>query len=396
MSEAEEPDPFNLFAGLPMFGEIAKMLQSQGPLNWDVARQTAYAIATGAASESNVDPAVRMSFEQLGRIAELQVQGITGLPTTVGGRPAELVCVTPGQWAQKTLEAYRPLMNDLATSLGRQAAIDDAEAADPMVAMMQGIGQLLGPSMLGMALGSMVGQLATRAFGQYDLPIPRSGHEMLVVPRTVDAFAEEWSLGVDELRLWVCLQELTGHAVLNVAHLRDELTRLVSAHVAGFRPDSAALSDKLSSLQFGDADAMAALQQTLGDPEVLLGAVQTPEQLAALPRLDALVSVVVGYVDHVVDQAAAHLIGTSGQIAEAVRRRRVEASPEDVFVEKLFGLTLGRKQVERGRLFVQGVIERAGAEGLQQLFASATALPTPNEVDAPGLWLARLEIDSGD
>ena len=84
-----------------------------------------------------------------------------------------------------------PLMQQLATSLGqRPPAPGPDEAADPMFAMMAGLTQMIGPSMLAMALGSMVGQLATRAFGQYDLPIPRPGsHELLIVPATIDAFA---------------------------------------------------------------------------------------------------------------------------------------------------------------------------------------------------------------
>jgi putative hydrolase len=251
----------------------------------------------------------------------------------------------------------------------------------------------MGPSMLGMAVGGMVGQLAARAFGQYDLPIPRPvSNEIVVVPATIDAFAKAWSLAIDELRLWACLQEIATHAVLNVTHVRTALENLLRHHVAGFRPDPSALMDKLEGLEFGDADAATALQRTLGDPEVLLGAVQTPEQLAQLPRLDALVATIIGYVDHVVDRAASMLLGSHRQIGEAVRRRRVEHSPEDIFVERLLGLRLSRQQVERGRAFVDGVLERAGEDGLALLFAAAGNLPTPAEVDAPGLWLARLDV----
>ena len=345
----------------------------------------------------NVDPVVRISFQDLGRVAEMHVQNLTGLPTTVAGRAVEIVPTTPGIWAQRTLDAYRPLVNELATSLGQRPAASTSDDDDPAFAMMAGLSSMLTPAMLGMAIGSMVGQLAARAFGQYDLPIPREQRgELLVVAATVDAFAADWSLPVDEMRLWVCLQELAAHAVLNVAHVRDHVSGLVRRHVAGFRPDPSAVMDKLGSLDLGDADAMSALQRTLGDPEVLLGAVQTPEQRAQLPLLDAIVSVIVGYVDHIVDRAAATLIGSSGRIAEAARRRRVEASPEDVFVERLFGLTLTRSQVERGRNFVHGVLERAGDDGLQELFRSAAELPTPAEVDAPGLWLARIEFPTAD
>lgn len=386
----------NPFAGLPMFADMLRMLQSQGPINWDLARQFAIAAATRGQAERNVDPEVRIALQDLGRIAQLHVQTVTGLPTTVDGRDVEITPTTPGIWAQRTLDAYRPLVTELATSLGQRpppgAETDDDEANDPAFAMMAGLSSMMAPAMLGMAVGSMVGQLAARAFGQYDLPIPREQRgALLVVPATIDAFAADWSLPVDELRLWVLVQELAGHAVLNVSHVREHVSSLVRRHVAGFRPDPSAVMDKLSSLDIGDADAMAAVQRALGDPEVLLGAVQTPEQRAQLPFLDAIVSVIVGYVDHVVDRVAGGLIGSGGRIAEAARRRRVEASPEDVFVERLFGLSLTRTQVERGRAFVDGVLERAGDDGLQRLFGAEADLPTPPEVDAPGLWLARIE-----
>ena len=396
MSTPEEPDPLNPFAGIPMFGDMMRMLQSQGPISWDLARQFAVTTATRGEAERNVDPTVRMSFQELGRLADMHVQHLTGLSTTVDGHDVEIVPTTPGMWAQRALEAYRPLVNELATSLGqRPPSPMGEEADDPGFAMMAGLSSMLAPAMLGMAIGSMVGQLAARAFGQYDLPIPRDQRrELLVVPVTIDGFAADWSLAVDELRLWVCLQEVTAHAVLNVPHVREHLSGLVRRHVAGFRPDPSAVMDKLGALDLGDADALSALQRTLGDPEVLLGAVQSPEQRAQLPLLEAIVSVIVGYVDHVVDRAAASLIGSAGRIGEAVRRRRVEASPEDVFVERLFGLTLTRSQVDRGRAFVDGVLERAGEDGLARLFVSAAELPTPAEVDAPGLWLARIEYSA--
>jgi putative hydrolase len=401
--DADQPEPFNPFAGIPMFADMAKMLQNQGPINWDLAQQFAYSSATGGVSEANIDPLVRVAIEQLGNIADLHVRQITGLETTIGSRQTRLVAVTRGQWAARTLDAYRPLVTDLATSLGQNpstapnaadvdASMDD-DATDPMMAMMAGLSQMMAPSMLGMAVGSMVGHLASRAFGQYDLPIPRLGSpELLIVPANIDAFATDWSLPADELRLWVCLQELTAHAVLNVPHIGAELTRLVGRHVANFRPDPRALADKLGDLDLTDGDAMRALQRSLADPEVLLGAVQSPQQLAALPRLNAIVATVTGYVDHAVDLAASRTLGAGGRISEAVRRRRLEASSDDVFVEKLFGLALTRQQVERGKAFADGVVERAGEDGLARLFVSAGNLPTPNEVDAPGLWLARIDL----
>ena len=79
-------------------------------------------------------------------------------------------------------------------------------------------------------------------------------------------------------------------------------------------------------------------------------------------------------------------------LAEAVRRRRVEADPSDRFVERLFGLELTQTAYDRGNAFVAGVVERAGDDGLVRLWQSERTLPTPAELDAPGLWLARIDL----
>ena len=138
---------------------------------------------------------------------------------------------------------------------------------------------------------------------------------------------------------------------------------------------------------------MARFQELMGDPEVVLGAVRSQRQQELLPLLEALVSVVGGYVDHVMDQVGTGLIGSYGQVTEALRRRRVEASQSDRFVQRLLGLDLTQEHFDRGRAFVDGVVERAGTEGLERLWSNADVLPTPNEVDAPGLWLARIDLD---
>jgi putative hydrolase len=376
-----------------MFGDLARALSGQGPLNWEAARQFAQLASTDGAAEANVDPTVRFALADLARIAVPHVLDVTGRDV---GR-YEVTTTTPGAWSQQTLDAYRPLFTELAVSLGKRptGAEDDDDTPDPMMAMMAGLSQMMAPAMLGMAIGSMVGRLGKHAFGQYDLPIPRAAaNQVSLIPATIDAFAEDWSLPRDSMRLWVLVHELTTHAVFSVDHIRQGLTDLVRAHVGAFEPDPNAVADKLGSLDLEGDDPMQSLQRTLGDPEILLGAVQSPAQLAMQPQLDAALAAVIGYVDHVVDTVGARLIGGDGsRIAEAVRRRRIETSPDDIFVERLLGLQLNREQVERGRAFVAGAFERGGQAAVNQLLDKAGSLPTPAELDAPGLWLARLEYD---
>lgn len=391
------PGPFgdNPFEGMPFLGDLARMLQSQGPVSWDAARQFATQVASEGAVEANPEPMERLRLEELSRVAELRVADVTGLPTSTTGAVVTLVPVTRTEWARRTLDAYRPLLEHLSASLSAAADGDDDEGApaDPAAALLGGIFTMIGPMMLGMQSGAMVGHLARRSFGQYDLPLPRPPSDQLViVSANVAAFGEEWSLPSDDLRLWLCLSELATHAVLGLPHVRARLEQLVLAYVDAFRVEPGALEASLGDL---DPSDLGALQQALGDPSALLGAIRSDEQRAMLPRLEALVAAIVGYVDHVMDTVGPTLIGSYGMLTEALHRRRVEAGSADRFLEHLFGLELGRRQYERGAAFVAGVVERAGAEGLARLWQSERELPTPSEIDAPGLWLARIDLDDG-
>lgn len=395
MADDSTPPEFgdNPFANLPMFGDLAKALAGQGPLNWDAARQFASLASNGGSSEPNVDPAVRIALADLARIIEMHVRDLTALDVQF----PEITPVTKGVWSQRTLEAYRPLFTELATSLGRRPTGEEVEAvtdADPMMAMMANLSQMMAPSMMGMAVGSMVGRMAGRTFGQYDLPIPRSDNTLLVVPSTIDQFAEEWSLPIDEMRLWVLAQEMIGHTLFSITPLREQFAALVRQHVGAFRPDPSAVAEKLSSLEMDDADdPMQAMQRLLSDPALLLGAVQSPAQAQLAPQLDAAVAAIVGTVDYLVDAVAARVIGGDAlRIAEAVRRRRLETSPDDLFVERLLGLQLTQDQVQRGKTFTAGAVDRIGEGRLTELFAKPSPLPTPAELAAPGLWIARLEL----
>ena len=309
-----------------------------------------------------------------------------------------MVPVNRTRWVMDSLEAYRPLVERLPDKLGSPPEELPGLEDDPTAGMFAGMLQAFQPMVLAMTAGSMVGHLGQRTLGQYDLPIPRSvegagADELLLVVPNIDAFADEWSLARDDVRLWVCVHELAHHAVLGLPHVRAALDDLLRQYASGFRNDPGALEDRLGELDLADPSSLAGLQEAIGSPDLILGAITSPEQEALRPRLEALVAVVVGVVDHVLDVVGEKLIPSYPMLTEALRRRRVEAGEADRFVERLFGLELGQATYERGSTFVEGVVERAGEEGLRRLWIDAEHLPTPAEVDAPGLWLARIDLD---
>jgi uncharacterized protein (DUF2342 family) len=98
----------------------------------------------------------------------------------------------------------------------------------------------------------------------------------------------------------------------------------------------------------------------------------------------------------VANRVGQKLVGSHSQLAEAWYRRRTERGKGEEAAGALFGLDLDQTQVDRGRSFVNGVIERAGEDALPRLWTSARNLPTPSEVDAPGLWLERISLPELD
>ena len=396
------PGPFggSPFEGMPIFGDLAKLFTAQGPVNWEVARQIGIWMATQGETEPNIDPLVRIRFEELARVAELHVADATGLSTSATGRSVTVRPVTRAEFATTTLEAYRPLFEQLAASLQRigvagvdddesDASADDAAAAG-MSELLGGLTQVMAPMMLGMQLGMMVGHLARRSLGQYDLPLPRPAiDELLALAANADEFAKDWSLPPDDVRLWLCLDVITHHAVMTRPHVRERLGELLSEYAGAFQPDPAGLEEKLGDVDPSDPES---LQQLFGDPENFFGTIESDEQRRVKRDLEALTSVIEGYVDNVMDRVGTKLIGSYGPLTEALRRRRVERNDGDRFVERLFGLELGQKQYDKGAAFVDGLVERVGDEALARLWAGRRELPTPAEIEAPGLYWERINL----
>jgi putative hydrolase len=384
------PGPFGGFGFDP--SDIGRMLGGDGPISWELAKMMA---RQGTGSEPNVDPLQRMRLDELLRVADLHVAETTGLATSQTGRPLTADAVSQARWAERTLDDYKPLLERLAVALAPPAVDGDAppdlppgaEALGPLFAQLP---KVLGPMMMGFQTGMLVAQLSQRAFGAYELPVPRPPTDaILLLPSAIDRFAGAWSLPVDDVSLWVCIDQVAHHAVLGVPHVRSTLTSLLLEHAGGFTASGVDVDERLGAIDPSDP---AALQSFLSDPEAVLDAVRTPAQDAMRPRLEAVVTVIEGYVDHVLDTLGRRLVGSYGALSEALRRARIEASPSDHFVDHFLGLELGERQYDRGRAFVHGVLERAGDDALTRLWTDEHTIPTPAEVDAPGLWLARIDL----
>lgn len=389
----QDPNEFSA-SGFPFFEQIAKAMSSAGPVQWDMARQFAMMAATNSSTEPNVEPTSRIAVHQLAAVADLHVRDVTGLSTSDTTQPPVIDVVTRSTWVHHTVEAFKFYFSDFSgnsnSTIGGESLDLESNGMD---AMMSNLTKMMAPAMLGMSVGSMIGQLSLRTFGQYDLPLPREPKsQLLFVVRNSEEFAKDWSIKVEDMQMWLLIQELTFHALFRIDFVRDAVTNLVKQHVAGFNPNPNALGQRLTNIDVTNTDPAAMMQKLLGDPTLLLGDERSAKQQALAPKLDAIICAIICYVDHVVDTVANRILGNGAQISEAFRRRRVESSSQDQYVEQLFGIYLTDDQVDRGEKFIAGVIERQGETGLARLWAREGNLPTPNEIAAPGLWIERINL----
>ena len=209
-----------------------------------------------------------------------------------------------------------------------------------------------------------------------------------MVPENINAFASDWSLDPDSTLLWVCAHELTVQLVLDRPHISRRLGELLQGAAAESVAAQQGIAERLS----GTGLEPESLQHLMSDPEALLADLLTPGTRATSDRLSVLVAALLGYVDHATSAIAEGITGSAGPLSEAWYRYRVSDSRGRQAAAALFGFDVGREQVDRGAAFVRGVLERAGEEGLARLLSDARTLPTPAEVDAPGLWLERIDL----
>jgi putative hydrolase len=418
-----------------LLGDLVQMMGSAGTgagQRLEMARMFAHNVAVGG-PEANVDPSDRIRLEELARVAELHVSEASGLSVTPGGSAIEILAVGPGSWAWHTVEDWQFLLTAMIgasdpgavapgevrpgapgqkggtgptdrfsqAGLGLDSLDEQGLEADPFGSgdfgvpdeadLLNKVMATMGPMLAAMQLGSAVGHLARTTMGSYELPIPRAdASRLLLVPANIARFANDWGLAVDEVRLWVCLRELTMHAVVTRPHVADRLRGLLEEFMSGAARDASGLAGLLGGMDPSDPESIQRL--LMDDPEALLGVELSPERARVARELSATTAAMAGFVEYVLDQAGSRLLGDRTVLAEAWRRNQVEGRASMSSTEAFLGLDVGSVQVDRGSAFVNGVIERSGPEGLARLWESAATLPTPPEIDAPGLWLERLKL----
>ncbi|MDP9296273.1 MAG: zinc-dependent metalloprotease [Actinomycetota bacterium] len=371
------------FAEAPLFREIQRVLaSSSGPVNWELARQV------GVGSSAGDDPAPtekdQRSFEDSVRAAELQIAEFTGLepPNDV----APVLAVRRAQWIQANLESLRGLIEPAAARIG--AAVErslpqvEGQTSGVPPQMLSQMSSLL----LGAQVGTVLGYLAQRVLGQYDIAVPRPAPaSLLFIVPNIAAFERDWSLSPMEFRAWVALHEVTHRFEFASAWTRDHFRALLDDFLSTLELDVGSFQERFERMDIANPEAMQGL---LDSEEGLFGTVLDDEQRLKLARIQAFMAAAEGYGDHVMHTLGGTMLTSYDRIEEAMRRYREEESSDPVF-ERLLGIEMKREQYRAGKEFCDRVVELTDERTLARMWSSVEALPSLPEIGEPRLWLAR-------
>jgi putative hydrolase len=399
-------DPNQFADALRQFADL--LSYSGGPVNWDLAKNLArHSIA--AKGDRSVRSNERAEVTEALRLADLWLDDVTAYPSGI----RKIEAWSRAEWLEATFPVWSTLCEPIAVravdAMSTMVQFDPTQLGDEvppeMRAMLAGMGGLsafapmlrqLGSAMLGSQTGNAIGELSSEMVGSTDIGLPLGPEgTAALLPAGVAAFGEGLSVDASEVRLFLALREAAHHRLFaHVPWLRQHLLSAVEAYAAGITLDTAKLREALPDID--PANFEQALQDALGG-ETLFRPEDTPQQKAALARLETTLALVEGWVATVVSAAAGSRLEHSEALAETIRRRRASGGPSERTFATLVGLELRPRMLREAAAVWEGLTSDRGVDGRDALWAHPDLLPTAEDLANPEAFLrGQDEFDISD
>jgi coenzyme F420 biosynthesis associated uncharacterized protein len=322
-------------------------------------------------------------LRELAAAVERPVREVTGLQSKVA--PGKVAVVDRAGWIRANVDGFRVVLDPLAQQMRERSPAANASG------LVMGVGSRV----TGVQAGLILAYLSARVLGQYELFLPPGSGEngaeepvgrlTLVAPNIVMV---ERELGVDpsDFRRWVCLHEETHRVQFtSVPWLRAYVQEQMTEFLLASDLDPATILSRLRAA----ADAVAGAVRG-GDSESLIEAIQTPQQKEILARLTALMTLVEGHGDYVMDAVGPQVVPSVAEIRERFNARRRTAGRVEQTIRRLLGIDLKMRQYADGARFVRAVVDQIGMDGFNKVWESPETIPTMSEISDPSAWVTRV------
>ncbi|MFF9013704.1 zinc-dependent metalloprotease [Streptomyces sp. NPDC014870] len=361
-------------------------------VDWNLAVATATRLVK-AGPEVSRDEAreVVAELRRHAKASEEHVRAFTRMiPDGHEPRDTPVLVVDRAGWIKANVAGFRELLSPLLDKM------QERRSNTPGGSVIGAVGG----KVTGVELGMLLSFLASRILGQYETFAPATrdlpagdnggGRLLLVAPNIVHV---ERELAVDphDFRLWVCLHEETHRTQFTaVPWLRDHLQGEIQSFLGATEVDPSTVVERLREAAQALAGGRPEGEQGEPSPS-LVEIVQTPEQREILGRLTAVMSLLEGHADYVMDGVGPQVVPSVAEIREKFQQRRARgASRLDLALRKLLGLDAKLRQYRDGERFVRAVVDEVGMDGFNRVWTSPNTLPTKAEIAKPADWVARV------
>lgn len=325
--------------------------------------------------------------------AEEHVRSFTRMiPEGTEPEDTPVLVVDRSGWIKANVAGFRELLRPLLEKM------QDRRGSSPGGAVLGAVGG----KVTGVELGMLLSFLASRVLGQYetfapagrDLPASAGGGggELLLVAPNIVHVERELEVDPHDFRLWVALHEETHRTQFTgVPWLRDHLQGEIQSFLDETDIDPMTVLERLREAAQSLAGGRPEGEEGEDDGRSLVEIVQTPAQREILGRLTAVMSLLEGHADYVMDGVGPEVVSSVGEIREKFQQRRARgASRLDQALRKLLGLDAKLRQYRDGERFVRAVVEEVGMDGFNRVWTSPNTLPTKAEIASPADWIARV------
>jgi coenzyme F420 biosynthesis associated uncharacterized protein len=342
-------------------------------VDWTLARQ----IARFAAGSSPPPVLEQPGFETRVDATRSTLSDYTGL-TPVGAMPAPET-VSRAEWAEVNVDAMADMLQPVTERLGKRF-VGAGAFAGPL--------RIAAGATLAAEIGLVVGYMSQRVLGQYELSLldPARPARLLFVGPNLARAVRDLDVEEDSFLSWIVLHELTHVLQFSgVPWLRGHLGGLMQSYLATVEV----------RIERGSASGLPSLPNPARLLESfreggLVALVQTREQRAIMDRMQAVMSVIEGYSEHVMDAVGSDVLPAYEGLRDAMERRRRSRSAPERVLQRLLGLEMKMRQYELGKKFSDFVVDGHGIGMLNRVWESPEALPTLAELKRPESWVERV------
>ena len=344
-----------------------------GPfIDWDFARVTAARLASpGPKVNAGEAAGVVAGLRQAALAAHDPVAETSRLTSPPGSAP--VLIVDRAGWASANIDSMRELIDPV---VAKMAAGMPSQSGEGMAAM--------GGKITGAETGALLAFFSSKILGQYDLAPSGQPRLLLVAPNIVSA-EREMGVSPRDFRLWVAMHEETHRVQFTaVPWLREHMIERSRTLALELAPTPSEFAERIQQIAQGLPGAFR--PGSTGLAEVFL----TPEQKGKIAEITAVMSLLEGHADVIMDDVGPSVIPTVAEIREKFTQRRAGLGQLDRLIRRLLGLEAKMRQYADGAVFVRAVVDRVGTDGFNAVWTSPQTLPTAAEMADPQAWVARV------